>query len=274
MCSGPSLAPRFAGFTVPARPTRDNRNGRMLYPVRAVRFSWSAWTALRQRCEPFMLPQVVAWRRDRRSQSPSGSGCLGTGVQALGHETVCFVSLGLGALVLSLRIFCVKNLLSSWWTGVGVALALILARLLRGRCPLVPRNLLPVLWVAVRDLGCPSPARLDISLLPTWCLVLGPCFLVRRLPSVSLPWIGPVGGVRVCLHFLKWCLYYFLEILDLIFFGISGSFCGNVWFLLFLELLASSCPGSYGREDGSAGLCLHPPASMALDPQRLSGSPH
>ena len=36
----------------------------------------------------------------------------------------------------------------------------------------------------------------------------------------------------------------------------------------------SSCPGSYGREGGSAGLCLHPPASMAPDPQRLSGSPH
>ena len=76
------------------------------------------------------------------------------GVLAFGHETVCFVSLGLGALVLSLRIFFVKNLLSSWWTGVGVALALILARLLlRGCCPLVPRNLLPVLWVAERDLG-------------------------------------------------------------------------------------------------------------------------
>ena len=73
---------------------------------------------------------------------------------ALGHETVCFVSLGLSALVLSLRIFLVNNLLSSWFTGVGVALALILARLrLRDCCPLVPRTLLPVLWVAVRALG-------------------------------------------------------------------------------------------------------------------------
>ena len=72
-----------------------------------------------------------------------------TGVLALGHETVCFVSLGLGALVLLLSIFFVKNLLSSWWTGVGVALALTLARLLlRGCCPLVPRRLLPVMWVA------------------------------------------------------------------------------------------------------------------------------
>ena len=65
---------------------------------------------------------------------------------ALGHGTVCFVSLELGALVLSLRLFFDKNLLSSWWTGEDVALALILARLLlRGSCPLVPRSLPPVL---------------------------------------------------------------------------------------------------------------------------------
>ena len=31
-----------------------------LYPLRAVRCSWSAWAAHHQRCEPFMLPQVVA----------------------------------------------------------------------------------------------------------------------------------------------------------------------------------------------------------------------
>ena len=53
-----------------------------------------------------------------------------TGVLALGHGTVCFVSLELGAFVLSLRLFFVKNLLSSWWTGEDVALALILVRLL------------------------------------------------------------------------------------------------------------------------------------------------
>ena len=35
--SDPSLAPRFAGFTVAVQPTRDNRNGRLLYPVQAVR---------------------------------------------------------------------------------------------------------------------------------------------------------------------------------------------------------------------------------------------
>ena len=54
------------------------------------------------------------------------------GVLALGHDTVCFVSLELGALVLSLCLFFVMNLLSSWWTGVDVVLAPILARLRLG----------------------------------------------------------------------------------------------------------------------------------------------
>ena len=146
----------------------------------------------RRRCVPFLLPQVIACRWDRRSQSPSGSGCLGTGVLALGHETVGFVSLGPSALVLSLRIFFVKNLLSSWYLGVGVALALTLARLLlRDFGPLVPRPLLPVMWWRCRP-GLTGPVRLDISLLQAWCLVLGPGFLVCRLPSVSLPWVGSV----------------------------------------------------------------------------------
>ena len=130
---------------------------------------------------------------------------------ALGHETVCFVSLGLGALVLSLRIFFVKNLLSSWWAGVGVALALILARLLlRGCCPLVPRNLLPVLWVAVRDLLAWTYHCFRFG---AWSLGLASSSVAcHPSPSYGLARLG----VRVCLHFLKCCLYYFLEILDLI----------------------------------------------------------
>ena len=38
-----------------------------------------------------------------------------TGVLAVGHGMVCFMSLELGAPMLSLRLFFVKNLLSSWW---------------------------------------------------------------------------------------------------------------------------------------------------------------
>ena len=91
-------------------------------------------------------------------------------------------------------------------------------------------------------------------------LVPGPWALLPRLsPAIHLPPMGWLDwGVCVYLHILKCCLYYFLEILDLI----------------SSESLVSSCPGSFGREGGSAGLCLHPPASMAPDPQQLSGSPH
>ena len=113
---------------------------------------------------------------------------------ALGHEPVGFVSLGPVALVLSLRVFFVKNLLSSWYLGVGVALALTLARLLlRDFGPLVPSPFYRVCGGCAGP-GLPGPARLDRSLLQSWCPVLGPGFLVCRLPSVSLPWVGSVGG--------------------------------------------------------------------------------
>ena len=45
-----SLAPRFAGFTVPAQP-----NGRLLYPVRAVRCYLVRFAVHRQRCERFLF---------------------------------------------------------------------------------------------------------------------------------------------------------------------------------------------------------------------------
>ena len=63
----------------------------------------------------------------------------------------------------------------------------------------------------------------------------------------------------------------FPGIIGLHFFGISRSFFGNVLIPSPPQLLAPSCLGSYGRVVGSAGLCFHPPASMAPDPQRLSG---
>ena len=83
--SGPSLAPRFAGFTVPARPTRDNRNGRLFYPMRVVRCYIEPGTTiisdcylrLRIVCDACgsLLPLGVTGRSYRRPLSPSGSGC-------------------------------------------------------------------------------------------------------------------------------------------------------------------------------------------------------
>ena len=54
--------------------------------------------------------------------------------------------------------------------------------------------------------------------IPASDLVPGPwALLPPLLPAIRLPPMGWLGwGVRVCLHFLKCCLYYFLEILDLI----------------------------------------------------------
>ena len=47
-----SLAPRFEGFTVPALPNaRNNRNGRLLCPVRVVRCYLDRTAAHRPRCE-------------------------------------------------------------------------------------------------------------------------------------------------------------------------------------------------------------------------------
>ena len=140
-----------------------------------------------------------------------------TGVLALGHETVCFVSLELCALVLPLSLFFVKNLLSSWWTGEDVALTLILARqLLRGCCPPVPRSLPPVLCSGKAGPGlnraC-SPGHITAYNLETgpWALIPHSCSY-HPPPSHALSQLG----VRVCLYILKCCLYYFLEILGCI----------------------------------------------------------
>ena len=133
---------------------------------------------------------------------------------ALGHGTVCFVSLELGALVLSLRLFFVKNLLSSWWTGEVVALALILARLLlRGCCPSVPRCLPPVLCGG--EVGPGLTRACSLGHIAAYNLETGPWALLPRSCSYHPPPSHGMSrlGVRVCLHILKCCLYYFLEIL-------------------------------------------------------------
>ena len=56
-----------------------------------------------------LLPHGVTGRSYRRPLSPSSSGCRCHGVLTLGHGTVCFVSVELGAFVLPLHLFFVKN---------------------------------------------------------------------------------------------------------------------------------------------------------------------
>ena len=145
-----------------------------------------------------------------------------TGVLAVGHRMVCFVSLELGALVLSLRLFFVKNLLSSWWTGKDVALR---SSLLRGCCPSAPRNLPPVLCGSKAGPGLTQACSPVHS--TAYGLETGPWALLPRSCSYHPPPSHGMSrlGVRVCLHILKCCLYYFLEMLGFI----SSEFLVPSW---------------------------------------------
>ena len=112
------------------------------------------------------------------------------------------------------------------------------------------------------------------------CFSLGAWSLGRAASSVAFHPSPSLGSVRLVVlgsvsTSLEMAFLFFHGIVVAHFLGISRSVFGCVCFLLFLELLASSCPGSAGREGGSAGLGLHPPASVPPDPAtRLSGWPH
>ena len=179
--------------------------------------TWSAWAAHRQQCERFLF----------------AAGCS---MKELSKTTVsfwlwmplswvCRLSVTERPVLWPLSLVCSccrsvsslrSTLLSSWWEGVDVAFALILARLLRDSCPLVPRSLPPVLCGGSAGPGftraC-SPRHIT-----TYYLETGPWATLPRLfsyhppPSHGMSWLV----VRVCLHILKCCLYYFLEILNYI----------------------------------------------------------
>ena len=179
--------------------------------------TWSAWAAHRQRCERFLFAAgcsmkelsktTVSWlwmplsRVCRLSVTERSVLCLLSSVRS------CCRS------VSSLR----RTLLSSWWEGVDVAFTLILARLLRGRCPSVPRSLPQVLCGGSAGPGfaraC-SPRHITAYNLETGPWAMFPrSFSYHPLSSHGMSRLV----VRVCLHILKCCLYYFLEILDCIF---------------------------------------------------------
>ena len=192
--SGPSLAPRFAGFTVPAQPTRDNRNGRLLYPVRAVRCSWSALAAHHQRCdsvhvaagcsmEEGLTISVSFWLR-----MPLARGCWlsvteRSVLRPLSSVRSCcrsVSSLWRTCCHTGGRVWMWCSRSSLWGYYLGAVAPSSLAAFHR------------VCVVAERSLVWPGPAHLDISLLMAWRLVLGPCFLVRIPPIRRLPmgWHG------------------------------------------------------------------------------------
>ena len=179
--------------------------------------TWSAWAAHHQRCERFLFAAgcsmkelskttVSFWLRTPLSQVCRLSVTERSVLCPLSSVRSCCRS------VSSLR----RTLLSSWWEGVDVAFVLILARLLRGRCPLVPRSLPPVLCGGGAGPGFARaclPRHITAYDLETgpW-VMFPPSFSYHPPPSHGMSRLV----VRVCLHILKCCLYYFLEILDYI----------------------------------------------------------
>ena len=109
---GPSsLAPQFAGFIVPAQPKARQSQWETVISCAGSQVLPGplSCASSAMRAVPF-LPQGVARRSYRRPLSPSGSGyrCHGCAGSRL-RNGLFFVSLELGALVLSLRLFLEKN---------------------------------------------------------------------------------------------------------------------------------------------------------------------
>ena len=180
--------------------------------------TWSAWAAHCQRCEWFLFAAGCSMKELSKTTAsfwlwmPLSRVCR---LSVTEQSALCPLS--------SVRLCCCsvsslrRPLLSSWWKGEDVALALILAKLLlRGSCPLVPRCLPPVLCGGGAGPGftrARSPRHIT-----TYYLETGPWAMLPRSFSYHPP---PSHGmsrlvVRECLHILKCCLYYFLEILDYI----------------------------------------------------------
>ena len=101
-----SLAPRFEGFTVPALPNaRNNRNGRLLCPVRAVRCYLDRTAAHRPLCERLF---VTAERSKKEISKTTVSIWLQKTISRLASFRVwnsLFLPLALVRHVVSLRLF-------------------------------------------------------------------------------------------------------------------------------------------------------------------------
>ena len=148
---------------------------------------------------------------------------------ALGYGTVCLCP------VCSVHLFCCsvsslrRTLLSSWWKGMDVALAHILAvLLLRGCCPLSssPPSTSPAWWWC-RPWFYPGLLALTYHCLRTGNWPLGHASLFVLLPSAAFPWDVTVGGSCMSPHFGMLSVLFPGNI-GLHFFRISCSFLSNV----------------------------------------------
>ena len=177
-----SLAPRFAGFTVPAQPNARQSQwetviscaGSQVLPgVLGLRIVGDA--------NGSFLLQGVARRSYRRPLSPSGSGCRchGCAGSRLWNDLFCVpwarCTRAVAPSLLWEELCCCpggrarmwRSRSSLWGCYLGAGAPRFLAAFHRS-CV-----------VAVQDLVLSGPTRLNISLLTNWRLALGPCFLVR-----------------------------------------------------------------------------------------------
>ena len=105
-----SLAPRFAGFAIPAQPnSRQSQWETVISCAGGQVVTWTALLRIVSDASGSFLPQGVARRSYRIPLSPSGSGCRCHGYAGSRLRNGLFVSLELGALMLSLRLFFEKN---------------------------------------------------------------------------------------------------------------------------------------------------------------------
>ena len=108
--------------------------------------TWSAWAAHRQRCEQFHFAARCSMKELSKTTVSFWLRMLLSQVCRLSvteRSVLCLLARCARAVALSL--LCEELCCHPGGGGVDVAFALILERLLRGRCPLVPRSLPPVL---------------------------------------------------------------------------------------------------------------------------------
>ena len=171
--------------------------------------TWSAWLRIVSNASGSFLPQGVARRSYRRPLAPD---VVVTGMPALGYGTVCLCP---GSSVLSLRLFFEKNLAVILVGGRGCGTR-------THPCGAATEGLLPLgsslpftgpVCAGPGFTRACSPWHITAYRLETGPWVMRPCsFSYHPPPSHGMSRLV----VRVCLHILKCCLYYFLEILDYI----------------------------------------------------------
>ena len=195
--------------------------------------TWSAWAALRQRCEQFLFAAGCSMKELSKT---TGSGCRCHGCAGSRSRNGLFCvpwprcSRAVAPSLLWEELCCHPGGGARVWLSRSALHGSYLGAFAH-RC-LASFHRFGV--VAAQALVCSGPARLDISLLTSWSLVLGPGFLVssptlRHIPMGCRGW----GFVYVSTFWNVVCLiswkYWITFLQNLLF------FLSNVWFFLFLS---------------------------------------